>query len=313
MSESSRRGFVTGTIAAGAAALSAVPKRVQAGNMSAGFQGGGKQLQKYAVEVGNIGEGTAEEAIEYAQQLELEAISLPWNRVEGFSDTGNLDAARVKTIAQQIEDAGLVFDNMVTNIVREVMSGGAEAEKAFSTLRRNLDIMAVVKVKTLAAFAPVRRNTEWGQVVSFYNRLMKDLEPTGIRIASHTGGSLNSWDAMSRLVKAVPSPNNGFCYCTGNVWHAEFENLYNVPSEVASRIYYIHIRDVKTGQGEKEFWFDKGDIDFAKLLQSIRKMNYQGYLRSEHLPTDDYSQPTFQSNVSTAFAVGYMKALDQVL
>jgi sugar phosphate isomerase/epimerase len=60
--------------------------------------------------------------------------------------------------------------------------------------------------------------------------------------------------------------------------------------------------------GEKEFWFDEGDIDFSRLVGTLKKIGYRGYLRSEHLPTDHYGQPR-ASDVSTAWAAGYMKAL----
>jgi hypothetical protein len=49
--------------------------------------------------------------------------------------------------------------------------------------------------------------------------------------------------------------------------------------------------------------------DFRKLVASIRKIGYNGYLRSEHLPTDRYNLPVRQSDVGTAWAQGYMRAI----
>ena len=311
MSTSSRRGFVTGTIAAGAAALTAAPS--MAGNSNAGFQGGAKEKLKFVVEVGNIGGGTVEEAIAYAQKLQIPAISVPWVRVPGFQENGFLDGDKLKAVRAQIEQAGLLFHSMQGSIPRPALTGGAEGEKAFVSLRKTFQAMGAAKADLLMGFVPAPQNAPWEQVVTLYRNLMKEMEPAGIRLASHTYQAINNWATMSKLIKDVPSPNNGFTYCTGNVWHGEHENIYNIPSDVASRIWFLHIRNVKTGQGEKEFWFDQGDIDFPKLLASLRKIGYKGYMRSEHLPTDNYRLPKDQSDLGTAWVQGYMRAMQQLL
>ncbi len=308
MTKSSRRGFVTSTVAAGAAAIAAAP-----GRGLAAAQGGAKEKFKFVVEVGNIGRGTVEEAIQYAKDLGIPAISVPWVRVPGFQEKGVIEAEPVKAIRAQIEQAGLLFHSMMANIPREVLAGDAEADKRFDALRRSFQAMSAAKVDLLAAFAPARRDVPWDQLVAFYRRLMKDCEANGIRFASHSGGALNSYAAMSRLIADVPSPNNGFCYCTGNVWHAEFEKIYDIPPQLAARFFYVHVRNVKTGQGEKEYWFDEGDTDMPRLLLALRKTGYSGYIRSEHLPTDHYNLPAMQSDVGTAWAQGYMRAVQQLL
>ncbi len=309
MKKPSRRGFVTAAVAGGAAAMGAVPGRAAA----AAQQGGGKAKFKFAVEVGNIGRGTVEEAIQYAKDLGIPALSVPWVRVPGFQENGFVEAGPLKTIRAQIEDAGLLFHSMMGNIPREVLGGGAEADKRFDALRRSFEAMAAVKVDLLSAFAPARRDVQWDQLVAFYRRLMKDAEPNGVRIASHSGGAFITYAAMSRLIEDVPSPNNGFCFCSGNVWHGEGEKIYDIPPKLASRFFYVHMRNVKTGQGEKEYWFDEGDTDIPKLMLALRKVGYAGYIRSEHLPTDRYNLPAMQSDVGTAWAQGYMRAVQQLL
>jgi D-mannonate dehydratase len=302
---------MTGAIAAGAAALSAVPEKVLAGNSGAGSQGSGKAKLNFVVEAGNIGTGSLEEAIQYAKDLGIPAISVPWVRVSGFKENGVVDADRLKAIRAQIEGAGLVFHSMMASIPREVLAGGAEADARFAALRQSFEAMAAARVDLLAAFAPARRDVPWDQLVGFYRRLMKDLEPNGIRFATHSGGAILTYAAMSRLLQEVPSPNNGFCFCTGNVWHGEGEKIYDIPPQLASRFFYVHMRNVKTGQGEKEYWFDEGDIDVPKMIAALRKVGYRGYIRSEHLPTDHYGQPR-ESDVGTAWAQGYMRAVQQL-
>jgi D-mannonate dehydratase len=298
-------------MAAGAAAFSAVPKHVLASSSNAAFQGGGKEKLKFVVEVGNIGSGNVEDAIQYAKDLQIPAISVPWPRVPGYTETGFLDADRLKAIRAQIEQAGLLFHSMQASIPRGVLAGGAEAEKQFEAVRRNFQAMAAARVDILMGFVPVPRNAPWEQVVGLYSRLMKEIEPSGVRLATHTLGALGSYAALTRLMQDVPSPSNGICFCSGNVWHAEHEKIYDIPPQLASKFFFVHVRNVKTGLGEKEFYFDEGDIDFPKLFAALRKVGYRGYIRSEHLPTDVYSRPR-ASDVGTAWAQGYMRALQQL-
>jgi|GEM_PF-1405948 len=293
--------------------MAAFPSPAHAGaTPNAGLQSAAKEKFKFVVEVGNIGQGTLEEALQYAKDLGIQAISVPWVRVAGFREKGILDVEQLKSIRAQIEQAGLVFHSMMYSIPRTVLAGGAEAEAQFSALRKNFEAMSAVQVDLLAAFAPVRRDTPWEQLVGFYRRLMKDLDACRVRIASHSGGPFITYAAMSRLLEEAPSPNNGFCFCTGNVWHGEGEKIYDIPPKLAERFFYVHMRNVKTGQGEKEYWFDEGDIDIPRLMVALRKIGYRGYIRSEHLPTDRYGKPP-ESDVGTAWAQGYMRAVQQLL
>jgi D-mannonate dehydratase len=309
MRKSSRRGFVTRAIAGGAAAFAAIPSLASTTN--AALQGGGKEKLKFVVEAGNIGGGSLEEAIQYAKDLGIPAISVPWVRVPGFQEKGVVDADRLKAIRAQIEQAGLEFHSMMASIPREVLAGGAEAEARFEALRRSFQAMSAARVDLLSAFAPARNDVPWEQLVGFYRRLMKDLEPNGVRFASHSGGALITYATMSRLLQEVPSPNNGFCFCTGNVWHGEGEKIYDIPPKLADKFFYVHMRNVKTGQGEKEYWFDEGDIDMPRMMGALKKVRYRGYIRSEHLPTDHYGKPR-ESDVGTAWAQGYMRAVQQL-
>ncbi len=308
MGKSSRRSFVTSAVAAGAAAFSAVPGELLANQSAAAERNKGGSI-KFVAEVGNIGDCTVEETIQYAKDLKMEGLSVPWVRVPGFQQNGFIEAEPVKAIRVKIEEAGLVFHSMMASLPRTLAGTGPDAEKEFGNLRKSLQAMNAAKADLLSAFVPVPRTGPWEDVVSLYSKLMKEFEPAGVRIASHSSGRLNTWAALIQLMKDVPSKCNGICYCTGNVWHGELEKIYDIPAPVAEKIYYIHIRNVKTGQGEKEYWFHEGDIDFRKLVASIRKIGYNGYLRSEHLPTDHYNLPTRQSDVGTAWAQGYMRAI----
>ncbi len=223
MSQSSRRSFVTSAVAAGAAAFGAGPGNLLADSSAAG-QGKDNSI-KFVAEVGNIGTCAVEETIEYARDLRMEGISVPWVRVPGFQQNGFIEAEPVKAIRAKIEDAGLVFHSMMASLPRTLAGTGPDSEKDFSNLRKSLQAMTAAKADLLSAFVPVPRTGPWEDVVNLYGKLMKEFEPAGVRIASHSGGRLNTWAALGQLMKDVPSKCNGICYCTGNVWHGEHEKI----------------------------------------------------------------------------------------
>jgi mannonate dehydratase len=138
-------------------------------------------------------------------------------------------------------------------------------------------------------------------------------EQSKIRIASHTLGVLSTYEGLTRLMRDAPSEYNGVCLCTGNVWHGEGENMYEATRKLGDKIFFVHVRDVKTGMGEKEFWFHKGDVDIPRVIQVLKEIGYDGFVRSEHLPTDRYRDhvPTLSgvSDVSTAWSTGYLCAI----
>ncbi|HUT19643.1 MAG TPA: TIM barrel protein [Anaerolineae bacterium] len=268
---------------------------------------------KLAVEMGTIGDGSVEAAIRYCQDLEIEGISVPWGRVPGFKEKGHLEADRVGAFRAQIEDAGIACAPMVAWVPPAITAGDAEAEVLFDDLRRSMEAMAEVGADTLMAFPPLRQKPPWEQLVGFYRKFVGLAEQYEIRIATHTMGVLSTYEALTRLMQDAPSAYNGVCLCTGNVWHGDGEKLYDSIRKLGDKIFFVHIRDVKTGMGEKEFWLDKGDIDIPRVLQVLKEIGYDGFLRSEHLPTDRYGRhvPTLSgvSDVGSAWSTGYLRAL----
>ncbi|MBL7201707.1 MAG: mannonate dehydratase [Anaerolineae bacterium] len=268
---------------------------------------------KLAVEMANIGDGSPEAVIRYCKDLGIEGISAGWSGVRGFQDKGYVEASEVKALRAQIEDAGLEFASMVAWLPLTIIAGDAEAKRLFDGLRKSMEAMAEAGPDTLVAFAPVRTDTPWDQLVSFYGQFMDLAEQGAIRVATHTHGILNNYEALTRLMEGAPSPYNGLCYCSGNIWHGHGEGMYDVTRKLGDKIFFVHIRNVKTGMGEKEFWLHEGDVDIPRVLQVLKEIGYDGFVRSEHLPTDRYRDhvPAVSgvSDVGSAWSTGYLRAI----
>jgi D-mannonate dehydratase len=214
-------------------------------------------------------------------------------------------------MGKQLEDAGLAFSAMPGSLPLCITGDGAEATKMLDNVRRSMESMAAVNTKIIT-FPPLNGNTPWTQIVAFYGKLTEQAEKYGLKLATQTHGFFRTYDTISRLLKDVPSASNGFTFCTGNMWHGEGEKIYDLTRQLKDRIFFMHIRNVKTGLGEKEFWLDEGDIDYPKFMKVLKEINYRYDLRSEHLPTDHYGQP-MASDLSSAWSLGYLKALIQTV
>jgi len=268
---------------------------------------------KLAVDMGTIGDGSVQAAIRYCQDLEIEGISVPWSSVSGWKEKGYLEAGAIKSLRTQIEDAGIACAPMVAWISPAITAGGDETKALFDDIEKSMEAMAKAGIDTLMIFPPLRQKPSWEQLVEFYRKLMELAEQDEIRIATHTLGILSTYEGLTQMMQDAPSAYNGVCLCTGNVWHGEGEKIYDVTRKLGDKIFFVHIRNVKTGMGEKEFWLDKGDIDIPKVLQVLKEIGYDGFLRSEHLPTDLYGRhvPTLSgvSDVGSAWSTGYLRAV----
>ena len=138
-------------------------------------------------------------------------------------------------------------------------------------------------------------------------------EQCGIKVALHTvampsRNMLWNYQAVDRLMKDVPSPCNGITFCIGNFWNSDGERMYDVIRRLGEKVFYVHLRSTKDYLGETPFWFNSGGPDFKKIVQALRDIGYHGDLRSEHMPSVFGENRT---DIGTAWAIGYMKALLQ--
>lgn len=85
--------------------------------------------------------------------------------------------------------------------------------------------MGEAGVEVLSYFVSVDRlvspgdeEARWGLLVRSYRELMTQAEHCGVKIALPTGGPMWRYEGLVRLMRDVPSPCNGVCFCTGYSW-----------------------------------------------------------------------------------------------
>lgn len=277
---------------------------------------------KLAIQAGTVADGTLEGCIAYCKALDVANVILTAAAVPGYRETGLIDPKTLKAQVATVEKAGLATEAMQFWPPFSLADEAATAA-TMGKLGKNLDAVAKAGLKTLTMFVslakpvdPAEEEGQWNTYFSFYQELTSQAEQHGIQIATHfsghTGRSLLAGsDGYRRLFEAVPSPSNGLCFCIGNVWNSDGERLYNLIREFAPRIFSVHMRSTKISWGEAPFWWDIPDgPDIRRVLQTLQEVGYDGVISSEHMPEIPGEN---RLDISTAWAMGYMKAIMRYL
>jgi mannonate dehydratase len=277
---------------------------------------------KMSVYAGSVADGTLQGAIRYCKDLEVERLVVPLDPltygdlVPGYRQQGYLDLENLLKVKRQIEDAGLSFS--VMQLWPFVRVGAPETEARLENVGRTMAAMGQAGADVLVYFVGLDPSldaldpeAQWERLVDHYRALMAHADNAGVKIALHTGGSLGTSQALERLMRDVPSPNNGICFCTGNSWRYEGEGIYDMIRRMRDRIFHVHLRNVQIVPGDPhdaQVWFGSGDPDLGKILHALREIGYRGDLHAEHLPGVAGER---DEEIRTAFAVGYMRAVEQ--
>ena len=145
----------------------------------------------------------------------------------------------------------------------------------------------------------------WERIGYFLERLVPVAKQHDVRLACHpydppglpfgyqgaeNWDSPSIFDAIKRYEAVVDSPYNGFQLCLGTTG----EGLRNARTEVVpivsylgerGKIYQIHMRNIRGGlHSFEEVYPDEGEMDFYKILQILRDVQFSGSICPDHMP-----------------------------
>lgn len=163
----------------------------------------------------------------------------------------------------------------------------------------------------------------WSSYSYFIKAVVPEAEKYGIRLALHPddppvpklGDVARIMISKENIKKAVydimPSSSLGIAMCQANFFIMG-EDLENVISEFADRIYMIHFRNVKgTPTDFRETFHDNGDIDMVKIMKCYIRSGINVPIRVDHVPTmaGEVSNLPGYDALGRLFAIGYMKGI----
>ena len=171
------------------------------------------------------------------------------------------------------------------------------------TLSRNVDVTMpgweperLAKLKqTFKQYENFTAEDLWANLRYFLEQVIPVCEEVGIKMGIHPDDPafpifglpriITNKENIDRFLKLVDSPYNGLSLCTGSLGSAN-NDLPDIIDTFADRIHFIHIRNVKRFENgdfiETSHRACDGSVDTVKVIKTLHKHNFQGYVRPDH-------------------------------
>lgn len=118
-------------------------------------------------------------------------------------------------------------------------------------------------------------------LVFFLKEIMPYAEKNGIKMAIHPDDPpwallgmpriVGNLDDLKFITQAVPSPSNGITLCTGSLGAGYFNDLSEIASEMADKVFFAHLRNVyrDSGLNFREEYLFEGSIDIYQVTKTL--------------------------------------------
>jgi mannonate dehydratase len=161
----------------------------------------------------------------------------------------------------------------------------------------------------------------WANFEYFIKAVVATAEENNVRIGIHPDDPpvpelagvpriFSHFNGYKRAIEFANSPNVGLCLCVGS-WMEGGDKLGKNSVEMIEyfgrqkKIFKIHFRNIdKPLPHFVETFVDDGYTDMYKVMQALKKVDFDGVLIADHIPG-----MAGGPNTGTAFSIGYIKAL----
>ncbi len=202
------------------------------------------------------------------------------------------DAAKDYTI-EQIQQAEIRFSAMDAAaqllIQKNIIAGlpGSEDSFTLEQFQQALDAYKNVDAASLQQ-----------HLIYFLKEIIPVAESVGVNMVIHPDDPprpilglpriMSTAAHMQAIKNAVPSPNNGFCFCTGSFGVRPDNHLAEMITQFGDSIHFIHLRSTKRNEWG-DFYEDnhlEGDVDMyavvKAILQVMQKRKLSIPMRPDH-------------------------------
>ncbi len=181
---------------------------------------------------------------------------------------------------------------------------------------------AVANDQPLTEFGEVSAQKIYENYQYFIKSVIPVAEQAGVKFALHPddppvtplhgiGRIFIDAEGIRKALSLPNSPSHGLTFCQGT-YTTMGKDVEALIEEFKTRIYFVHIRDVKgTAENFRETFHDNGPTDMFRMMKAYKRIGFSGPLRSDHAPTmcgqsNSHAGYEMKGNL---FGVGYIKGL----
>jgi mannonate dehydratase len=164
----------------------------------------------------------------------------------------------------------------------------------------------------------------WNRLSHFLKIILPVAEKAGVTLAAHPDDPpmptvrgqprlVYQPHLYQKLIDIQTSPSNALEFCLGTLAEMTEGDIYETVETYSSqkKLAYVHCRNVRGKVPHyREAFIDDGDINVPKVLQILKKNDFQGVIIPDHTPLMTCGAPW---HAGMAYALGYLRAHLQAL
>ena len=217
-----------------------------------------------------VADGSKALRFEMAALAAFDVFLLKRKNARNDYDAATLERAEKKLAAMSEAEIQLLNQNMLKGLP------GSEESFTLEQFQEALD-----------AYQGIDRNKLQQHLIYFLQQIIPAAEACGVVMSIHPDDPpfavlglprvVSNAEDIKVLIEAVPSLNNGLCFCTGSYGVIASNDLPAMVKMFADRIHFIHLRSTRRNEFG-DFYEDnhlEGDVDMYAVIKELVKAMQQ--------------------------------------